>query len=914
MKNIITVKTVVITLGLALFSGCGSDDSSEQTTPPLSSDVVLEKSAISKALESGSVADTSAIDIIHEARAELQSIKEGEKLLNLLYGSDAISYKPSNNSQIINIEGDVHQIFSILNGNKGNRLGVAGVKSKGHFALYGSNPFEYFQEGENLSYETPMKRLLLWLIGGEPLQESIAEQKRVIALSYVDAQSKTKEWLANNYKEWSLKECNDVATHATCVGDADLIIEGMHAGDDDAATIKEDLESSLERGAGVLYLHPNWGENGVSDMIESLFLISFSYGGNWWADDGASWSSVTSMHMAEYEVKYAALDKMLQHFEAEDYKFDWSRCKNSEGEYSQNYDRCEEVVGLKSEFEDGALLVKDMMNALDRKKENIFVTDSYKLQKLLALLGDKFREDVHYPMDKVKSDPMAFMRSYYSDHAVYNFRLLNPTQRDMGNFSRSDFSHITPTAKVVTLTSKKPFRATGLYALPGQTLTVERRDSSDVVVKLFINTLRSGATHQYERDGYKRPKYLKTPSIELKPAERISLTSPYGGVIELEFDSNDVNVSVAFENVGEHAFWAGESYNDSFSAKLNANEYDWAELVTSGFEVHSKLDKMIASINGGADVDWGSAAALAAATVKYTSNYPLVLAGYKGDGVDSVAEIHNFAKDHNLTIEQVAAVKHMNADQASCGYGCSGNPYDAYWAYSPIGHGDIHEIGHGLEVSRLLFEGFEGHARTNPYSYYTKSHYFKDTGDEPSCQNLPFKELYEALDASYNETNATAYLQEHLWKNSNWSHQVLLTIEAMMHAQKMGTLENGWHLLARVHILEREIKRAESDWEASRANLGFDSYSLDEFKAIRNNDWLVISYSFAAGLDFREYFTMMGIEYTQKAADQIASFGYESVPQKFFVSTPNGYCKSDDYGSFLDKEMINVDGNTSFPY
>jgi hypothetical protein len=259
----------------------------------------------------------------------------------------------------------------------------------------------------------------------------------------------------------------------------------------------------------------------------------------------------------------------------------------------------------------------------------------------------------------------------------------------------------------------------------------------------------------------------------------------------------------------------------------------------------------------------------------------------------------------------------MNADQATCGSGCSGNPYDAYWAFEPIGHGDIHEIGHGLEESRFRFEGWNYHASTNPYSYYTKSKYNEITGGEPDCQNLPFKEVFEKLQASVNEANATAYLKTNLWDDSSWSQQVMVTLQAMMHTQKMGKLDNGWHLLARMHILEREIDKVDDNetiWEAHRANLGFDSYTLDEFNNMRKNDWLLVSFSFAAGLDFRDYITMMGIEYSQKASDQVDSFGYTMVPKKYFVSTPNGYCKTDDYGTYLDKSMLDVDGNTTYPY
>ncbi|MCV5951156.1 hypothetical protein OFN94_40755, partial [Escherichia coli] len=78
-------------------------------------------------------------------------------------------------------------------------------------------------------------------------------------------------------------------------------------------------------------------------------------------------------------------------------------------------------------------------------------------------------------------------------------------------------------------------------------------------------------------------------------------------------------------------------------------------------------------------------------------NYPHVLAGFQGRGIDEVPYIIQYAQNQGWEIANIDMVKHMNADQATCGYGCSGNPYDAYWAFSPLGHGDLHELGHGLE-------------------------------------------------------------------------------------------------------------------------------------------------------------------------------------------------------------------------
>ena len=122
----------------------------------------------------------------------------------------------------------------------------------------------------------------------------------------------------------------------------------------------------------------------------------------------------------------------------------------------------------------------------------------------------------------------------------------------------------------------------------------------------------------------------------------------------------------------------------------------------------------------------------------------------------------------------------MNADQAACGYGCSGNPYDAYWAFDPIGHGDIHEMGHSLQ--KIRFEGFPNHAATNTFSYYTKSHYFDNTDGDNSCGGQPFKNVFDTVQAFVGESNVTSYLKTNLWDIAGLGEQYLLEIQAMMHA------------------------------------------------------------------------------------------------------------------------------------
>ena len=865
---------------------------------------VTSNSAVEDALNSGDASTITASELLVQAREEIARLRSGNTLLNDLYKSEAIAYDASNRSQLINIRGDLRQIFPIIYGNKGKTLAAAGTKENSRFAAFGAAPMEHFQEGNNLAYQPQFKRLLAWLITGQASDAAALSSNRTIALSFTNSdRNDIKNWLAANYANWTIKECDDAASLASCYSGVDLIITGWQTDSSHASSVRQTLESVVNTGTAVLYLH-TWYEayNDVAHTIADLFGFSLPYGGNYWAKDAANWNNVAAMQTASFSgLGYEPIDQVLAHFQNNDYALDWSGCNTS-----GKGDSCPYADA----FGTAGSTLRSMITALDASKTTLFPNDHYRLQKLLILLGDKYRQEVVYPMDKVSSDDNAFFKSLYADTTVYNYRSINPAQKDMGNFSRSDFSHITPHSKTVNLISKKNFRSTGVYALAGQTFQVTRTDNSAVKTKVFINTLRSGATHEFEKNGYKRPKYLKSVAFEIASGETLQLTSPYGGTVQISFDTNDLPVSFNFTHIGEHPYWASSADDASFAQKLDAGDFDWAEVVTSGFEVHSKLDKMQESV---ADAKWGTAQALANATARYMSNFPHVLAGFKGPGIDIVPEIHDFAASKNLTVHNLDLVKHMNADQATCGYGCSGNPYDAYWSYSPIGHGDVHELGHGLEKSRFRFEGWEGHSTTNPYSYYSKSKYHETTNGDPSCQNLPFKQVFEILQASVTDGDPVIYMQNHLWASSGWSQQFMVTLQAMMQAQNLGKLENGWHLLARLHLLEREVNTVTADWDAKKASLGFDQYSLDEFNAMRENDWMLVSLSFAAGLDYRDYLTMMGIEYSQQAAAQVASFNYPMVPKTFFVSTPNGYCKTDTYGSFLNKSSLAVDGKSVFP-
>ncbi|MGU3846649.1 ImpA family metalloprotease, partial [Vibrio diabolicus] len=93
---------------------------------------------------------------------------------------------------------------------------------------------------------------------------------------------------------------------------------------------------------------------------------------------------------------------------------------------------------------------------------------------------------------------------------------------------------------------------------------VTRNDSNEVTTKIVINSLRSGATHEFSKDGYTRPKMLTSFAYEVKPGETITLTSPYGGPIQVHFNNNDVPVALTFSHVAQHPVWRSEKDNDAF--------------------------------------------------------------------------------------------------------------------------------------------------------------------------------------------------------------------------------------------------------------------------------------------------------------------------------------------------------------
>ena len=863
-------------------------------------------SGIDRALQTGNPAFLPATRSELEARilSDLEAAQvEQVSFFESIYGDQEVQYDPGRSSSLVYAQGLAGN-YPLVLGNKGKTLAAASENDGARSAAFGSNILRTLNDGGNSSYQGAMRKVLSWL-----MNEVSPPASAKVAFTLIDTGSynKSRAWLATQFPAWDIVRCDTQEQLQSCLSNGvDLVITGSNQSGMDTTTIANAFSSLQQQKVPMLYVHlHSWNTSSLTNTV--LQYLGFSMptpgsAGNYWSQDKAVWSDYTEMLASSSPLD--ALAALISDFYQNATTVDLINCG------TDSTVACNQTPAIQQVFYQPANYLRNMIKGFDQKNRDIFAESGLELEKLLILLADKYRSQIVYPMDRTATPTNEFLRAYFADHLVYNSRRYNPVPSDLGNFSRTDFSHVSTLNKALDYTSKPNFRSAGVYALPGQTVKVTRLDNNAVSTSIFVNSLRSSSTHEFDRQAYKRPKFLQSVKLPVRSGESTSFTSPYGGPIQIAFNANEIPVRLKFENVGEHPYWNGPEDNAAFDAAIARGDFDWAEVVTPGFEVHSTLEKMRKTVS---NPNWNTGSKLAEATRQYVHNYPHVLAGFKGPGIDVLPEVHDFAEARGWEVPHIDIVKHMNADQPTCGAGCSGNPYDAGWAFSPTGHGDLHELGHGLEKSRLKFEGREGHATTNFYSYYSKSKYEDETGNTSSCQNLPFEDMFSKLKSSLNSADPYAYMQSQNSYMNKWNTGVGLMIQVMMATQdQSNVLSDGWMVIPRLHLMNREFdlaRKNDDSWLAGRDALGFSTYSRSQANMMQNNDFLLISLAQATGLDFSDFFNMWGLRLSQSAIDSLSGKGLKRMPLKFYApETSKAYC------SDLDAQAVEMTAGASWPH
>ena len=536
-----------------LLTACGGDSGSGSSTQP--------QTAVQKALESG---DASLVSDANEFISASESLvsdlnrQYNQIKSHLLQGENGqalsgLHWDPTHDTAIITPTYGFNDTIlktnkAMIDGYADQELviGVAGyTSSQTRYAALASNPFrtqQRFPDSVNDQMETWLENLVSWAVGSDTPEKIVLAQ--LDQSYYFPDDGATRDWIKNNINpdaEINDDDACDADKLKSCLDDKpDLLIISQKLNDgDNLNDVVEGLKYAFEHQIPVLYLHL---DGGMTELGHALFAeMHIQYvGDNYWRKLGLSdWNP--SQLLDQIPDFIVAEQALLKRLKDDSFNVELKLCDDKS---------CTDESLMDDEFYQAANTIRTHLNNLDKQKVDLFATSDYEYEKLILLLADSYRQGVTYPMDKNNTEQIDFLKSYFSDYVQYQSRTLNAAQPSLGNFSTKTFEDVQLINKTVTLESKRNFRSAGLYALPGQTIKVTRVDSNDVSTSIAFNSLRSGATHEFSKDGgYARPKFLTSVAYSVDPGETITLTSAYGGTLQVHFDKNDINVELKFENV-----------------------------------------------------------------------------------------------------------------------------------------------------------------------------------------------------------------------------------------------------------------------------------------------------------------------------------------------------------------------------
>lgn len=896
-------------------------------------------------------------DLIAEAIAEINAIQaRGQDLINGIHGGGPISYvigRRTSHVSFPSYERKRNGLIPILQTGGTRAHAVAGQYKNqfGRFSFFGSSPPVLFNNGENLGFEPAFQRLLAWLLGDDPGVTTALSGTTLIVLARNHNTGILQAWLETNLPNATVTICDNATALATCTAGADLLVIGKNGNSALANSDASEIDRLLRINIPVLYLHgslehPSAGSTAYSALIGA----NFPQFGNYFLNDpeelkerNSEWPNANSM-IVQIGADNAAVAATLDHVDRGNFGYNFSA-----GLDGNTVDR-DAVPGYQEEFGRAASYLRTLFNTLDDNQFSVFAEDAddFRLERILALIGDALRQDVIFPMDILTSDQQAFLASYLADHMVYGFRQINPLQPDRGFHGKRSHNQVTPgnyTATINTrFTGRKP---TGAYALPGKAFTVTRTDSNaDVNVEIYWNLQFPGGTFEFRTGSnrYDMPKYLRSQEINLAPGERITVSSPYGGVIQIRHgrgSNNAQNVVLAFQGVGQHPFYNGPATAASFSNGLAAGVYDWAEIAAPEHYVTEPLEMMRTSVQRMADDLGWDINEVARVGSRYYYNEMARLSGYRGFDVPAQpAEVAAFcaangwecANDdyHGINGSVEGNIRQSITNCGSFG-GCSNQPVTYTWSWNPLGAGPVHERGHHLERNSGAdfhrFAPLHNHALTNIWRNFLPFDYYRTTGNIGAC-GVQRNDLrnngirFQILQDAQNSGNVQQHMADNVWNaGQQGTFSNMMSMQFAAHAEDQGNLTDGWNyfplLLIAAREFENKLDEGQAAFDAAKARYGFGQFSFADAQAMIATDdgqrsWALIAYSFITGRDQRNYWRMLGWDFSTQANQQMNAL-FPGFPLSLTPPAAMQFYAFDDVCSIDNAIAVPVDGTTAWP-
>ena len=609
---------------------------------------------------------------------------------------------------------------------------------------------------------------------------------------------------------------------------------------------------------------------------------------------------------------------------------------------------------------------------------------SSKTLQSLVLWADVYRQSISYPLNKA-GNQADFQKAYLADALVDYVRSAGAGQDagtaagqgSVGNFLGSeakttatsgDFETVT-----VTLPGSSGFTAIGRFALPGVPVQVKLSSlPATGSFTVFFNPIRPGSTKVWETPsddryhGYLRPLFLQSPQFSLT-TDAITLLSPYGGVLQLGYDSASASsVTLQIKGTAKHPFYdttQGTPDAARFFADVKASKLGWMEIKTPGLEVHSlisnamdflqpstaqladvrnvfpSIDKPYYNRSTGVDM-----AKYLYEAKKYVMDDAYQFAGFQARGLTLSASVQSFCTSHHWDCTSTAihvppSIQHYTLDvRANCGGMCSGHPIiDSESAFDPRGWGETHELGHNLQDFKL-YDTVSSEVSNNMFSLHKKWRMLRDLGRASMGYGNELNEaqvVFDLLKSIYKDTSKPgtaekiAQIRAELWTEATarqnrsrlyfYVQWPLIYFEALKAGNPSMSddqaWEQAWDIYTLLYLHKRQINAAtDATWPSLKTNLGFGQYNTKPSTQYADgngnfpiHDVMLVSFSLVTGRDQRPVFDFWGVITSDAAKNQVAAMNLPAQAMKFYATR----C-SDDFRTYTTVDM--TQNNPVFPW
>ena len=773
------------------------------------------------------------------------------------------------------------------------------------------------------------RRLLAWLLETDMTSLDDATLNIVVAHQtnsyWFKHDAATHAWFDTHYPDFTVNSVDvcDNAALANCLDSADILVIGQDEPDVNGGF---DLESTMSavlaaraRGVPMLYLQ---SDGGLTDLGKSLMAeLGLETTDNYWFKE-----QLAGFDPATLLSRESGADALISavaniHGGLIDVVYDDESCTAYVGTVTCLPESIENSWGgtLQSSVFDGIEYLQGSFAALDEQHANVFdLGTGYRLLKLAALLGDHYRDDSTYPMDKVSTDAATFYRALLGDYAVNYARNNNPMQPDVGSFTdaQSELNSASVITRTLTLVPEfeSGWTSTGLYVPPGRAMTLHRTDASPTELWVKVNFLRH-STRVWNTDGYTRPRFVTSREIELEAGESVVLSTPYGGPLYVWVDGVEglpEPLSLEVAGVSENPLLDGDGITDisTFVTDTETTDSDWVDLRTPQVEIHSLKSHMLSSFSD-QDGDRSDGYQLNDVqdyiddlnTYLIAGNY--ALAGYTGEGLPELsAQVRAWCtargfdsfqyegEARNLCTDTVLHPKrrkqHINSDViAYCGSLCAGNPFDSGYAIGPLGWGENHEMGHNLQRHRIKIYGSRSNeVSNNLFPIHTLWRWTINQGldQHPAGRGGSHAEAFAQLQAAI-AAGTPADENHPTWAGTGTYDN---NGPRLAFYEQLVWTHGSWSVYTKMYLLERlftDAIRSDSRWNALGAAMGFDTYTRETAVGMEGNDFMYIAASLIEGRDYQDFFAAWGIVLSDAAIAQVASYGLsERVPAAMYYS------------------------------